>query len=110
MKALIKNLRFKPILFIVAFFATGIDFTYAKSVPDGPDCINPPCYDLSFLAPSTPAEADFNEDVVLLTDISILAPVTPPEAEFDEEDESFLMNYSILAPVTPLEAGFDEEK
>jgi hypothetical protein len=60
------------------------------------------------LAPVTPAEADFTESVSETTfDISALAPVTPGEAGFaSEEDPS--VDASALAPVTPPVADFSE--
>ncbi len=59
-----------------------------------------------FLAPSTPAEATF-DDFVTVNDISSLMPVTPSEASFEEmpfETASF----RDLAPSTPAVAEFEE--
>jgi hypothetical protein len=56
------------------------------------------------LVPVTPAEADFENAGVSLTgsDPVNLSPVTPAEANFDETGADF------LAPATPAEAGFEE--
>ena len=64
------------------------------------------------LAPSTPAEATFEEtsaSTMLLTDAFILAPVNSDSVTFEDfsaetaEPDSFS-----LAPVTPAEAAFDD--
>ncbi len=57
---------------------------------------------LTSLAPTVPAEADF-EDAVAIVDFSVLVPVTPVEAQF--EDMTYEMVSSLnLAPVTPATA------
>lgn len=108
MKTLIKILRIRLILIIVAFYGAGIISLFAASSIGGPDCITPACLENSFLDPKTPAEADFNDDDVTLIDFNILVPVTPKEAEFDEDDVS-LIDFNIHAPVTPREADFEED-
>ena len=61
---------------------------------------------LTSLAPTVPAEADF-EDTVAMMDFSVLAPVTPAEAQF--EDMTYEMVSALnLAPVTPSTADVDE--
>jgi hypothetical protein len=57
------------------------------------------------LAPLTPKEASFDEDVPL-TNLEILAPVTPKEATFG--DEAPTIDLIQLAPVTPKEATFED--
>ena len=59
------------------------------------------------LAPVTPIEADFSDVVTELTiNITTLAPVTPSEADFATDDET--TNASVLAPVTPSVADFSD--
>ncbi len=59
------------------------------------------------LAPVTPTEADFSDVISETTiDISTLAPVTPYEADFATDDE--IINVSVLAPVTPSVADFSD--
>lgn len=65
--------------------------------------------DFSFLRPSTPVEAAFENETgneTMLID-KILAPVTPKEAAFDETDFTPAVDYRNLAPVTPAEADFE---
>ena len=62
---------------------------------------------LTTLAPTTPAEADF-EDAVYMTDFASLAPSTPTEAQF--EDISYESVAALnLPPVTPVIADFEDE-
>ena len=57
--------------------------------------------------PSTPIEADFSDTIPETTiDITTLAPVTPCEADFTSVDET--INVSALAPVTPSVADFSD--
>lgn len=59
------------------------------------------------LAPVTPIEADFSDVISETTiDITTLAPVTPIEADFATDDET--TNVSALAPVTPSAADFSD--
>ena len=59
------------------------------------------------LAPVTPIEADFSDAVTESTiDIIPLAPVTPIEADFAADDET--TNASVFAPVTPSVADFSD--
>jgi hypothetical protein len=66
------------------------------------------------LAPTTPKEADFNENPseIEITGFDFLKPLAPREANFDETDENGLNNtldylIEILAPVMPGEADFN---
>jgi hypothetical protein len=61
---------------------------------------------LTLLAPTTPAEATF-EDLVEMTDFASLAPVTPAEAQF-EDISCELVAALNLASVTPAEADFED--
>ena len=57
------------------------------------------------LSPVSPIEADFSDAISETTiDITTLAPVTPGEADFASDDET--INVSALAPVTPTVADF----
>ena len=59
------------------------------------------------LAPITPIEADFSDAISETTiDITTQAPVTPIEADFASDDET--TNVSALAPVTPSVADFSD--
>jgi hypothetical protein len=59
------------------------------------------------LAPVSPIEADFTDEIPEATiDITTLAPVTPGEADFASDDET--TNASVLAPVTPSVADFSD--
>ena len=59
------------------------------------------------LAPTTPIEADFSDVVTEATiDITTLAPVTPIEADFASDDET--TNARVFAPVTPSVADFSD--
>ena len=63
---------------------------------------------LTSLAQAVPAEADF-EDAVVMVDFSVLAPVIPFEAQF--EDMTYEMVSALnLAPVTPATADVDESE
>ena len=57
------------------------------------------------LAPSTPAEAIFEETSDATTTI-VLAPATPVEADFTDAVTESTINITTLAPVTPIEADF----
>jgi hypothetical protein len=61
---------------------------------------------LTSLAPTTPVEANFEDDA-LLTDYAALAPVTPAEATFDDVS-SEMTSFADLAPVTPAVADFED--
>ncbi len=56
---------------------------------------------LTSLAPSLPSVATF-EDAVAVNDFTFLAPVTPAVADFEE-----VIDFSSLAPTTPAEADFE---
>ena len=59
------------------------------------------------LAPVSPIEADFSDEISETTiDIITLAPVTPSEADFSSDDET--TNDSVFAPVTPSVADFSD--
>jgi hypothetical protein len=60
------------------------------------------------LAPSTPAEATFEEVAEPAISLAGLAPVSPAEAEFNDEAPAIETRESRLAPVTPKEADFEE--
>jgi hypothetical protein len=65
-------------------------------------------YNAQFLlAPSTPAEATF-EETAPAVEVFVLSPVTPKEATFEEETED--PGISNLAPVTPAEADFNNDE
>lgn len=58
------------------------------------------------LAPVTPIEADFSDVISETTiDITTLAPVTPFEADFADDE---IINVSVLTPVTPSAADFSD--
>jgi hypothetical protein len=60
-------------------------------------------------APVTPEEADFNDGVPSTGEILInLAPVTPKEADFNDEVPEADADLLLLAPVTPAEADFSD--
>jgi hypothetical protein len=61
---------------------------------------------LTSLAPSLPSIATF-EDAVTINDYGFLAPVTPAEAQFEEMNSEMDLVLS-LAPVTPAVADFEE--
>ena len=58
------------------------------------------------LAPSTPAEATFEEMTDATSAAFIFAPVTPVEADFSDAVSETAIDISTLAPVTPGEADF----
>ena len=59
------------------------------------------------LAPVSPMAADFSDAISETTiDIFTLAPVTPSEADFATDNET--TNVSVLAPVTPSVADFSD--
>ena len=65
--------------------------------------------DIQNLAPVTPVEADFNDDVTNLTfDIIALAPTTPCEADFNDDVTNLTFDTIALAPTTPNEADFSD--
>jgi hypothetical protein len=89
--------------FSTSFANTNVSFTEIKPVDRT----------ITYLAPSAPFEAEFNEGVPEVYSISnILMPVTPKEATFDEETgkESIIEESSnnTLSPSAPKEAGFEE--
>lgn len=61
--------------------------------------------DFTSLAPSTPAEATF-EEVSDATTTIVLAPSTTIEADFTDAVTESTINIITLAPVTPIEADF----
>ena len=63
--------------------------------------------DVAFLAPSTPAEADFTDAVPASdADVMVLAPPTPAVADFNDSTE-VSTDITALIPVTPLVADFE---
>ena len=65
-------------------------------------------YNVTYLAPVTPVEADFSDVVPEKNiDLTILVPVTPSEADFNDNVEDQASNLRALAPVTPVEADFE---
>lgn len=61
---------------------------------------------VSMLAPSTPAEATFEEAGSVTFDLEALAPATPPAADFEEMVP--VIDLSALSPATPAEADFTD--
>jgi hypothetical protein len=62
--------------------------------------------EIAGLAPVMPSEATF-EDAVPVAEISGLIPVTPVVADFEDTAEVITIDITALAPVTPLEADFE---
>jgi hypothetical protein len=61
---------------------------------------------MKFLAPATPAEATF-DDLIVVNEITDLLPVTPSEATF--EDVPIVITSIVnLAPVVPTQADFED--
>ena len=61
---------------------------------------------MSVLAPVAPAEATF-EDLVVVNAIASLVPVTPSEATFEEMSVDVALVFD-LTPVTPIQADFED--
>jgi hypothetical protein len=61
---------------------------------------------ITALAPSTPAEATF-EEITMIDEMASLVPVTPAEASF-EEMPSDMISMVLLAPATPITADFND--
>ncbi len=58
-------------------------------------------------APSTPAEATF-EEVEVMNDFAFLAPSMPNEADFDDVTTDMSIDIIDLAPVAPVVADFND--
>lgn len=108
----------KPIVyFLTALFAVQGNFLIAAIltpvvISAGPDMRHTIFYNL---APVTPKEADFNENVPEITrnNYDYLKPLSPKEATFDETDNNDMKTtwdnlLEKLSPVTPKEADFNE--
>ncbi len=68
--------------------------------------------DLNTIAPVTPREAFFDEDMTgieLLNSFSSFAPLTPGEADFNENTTGSGEELMFLAPVTPREVDFNKD-
>lgn len=94
-------------IILAAIFTLSINVLFASS--DGA-VVNNNIKSSTFttLAPSTPAEATFED----MTETTIdLAPVAPIEADFSDAIPETTIDITTLAPVTPGEADFasDEE-
>jgi len=63
--------------------------------------------DYAGLEPVTPMEASFEDMPAEMTSIIGLVPVTPAFADFDDDDVVVAFNNGVLAPVTPAEADFE---
>jgi hypothetical protein len=67
---------------------------------------------ITFYAPFTPKEADFNDIIPVKAWVMVnTAPETPKEATFIDDDNTLVESpefLSTLAPVTPLEANFND--
>jgi hypothetical protein len=63
-------------------------------------------FTLTALAPSTPAEATF-EEMIPVNELTALVPVTPAEATF-EEMPSDMISLVMISPVTPVTADFND--
>ena len=61
---------------------------------------------ITALAPSTPAEATF-EEMIPVNEMNSLIPVTPTEATF-EEMPAEMISLVLLAPLTPVTADFND--
>ena len=59
------------------------------------------------LAPSTPAEATF-EEVEVMNDFAFLAPSVPTEADFNDVTTDLSIDVMDLAPVAPVEVDFND--
>ena len=85
-------------LFTTVLFA-GNDITYTTPAPI------PASYNIGSFAPALPAEANF-EDAIVMPDYTGLYPVVPSEASFEEtvtNDDSL----KDLSPSIPSEADFE---
>ena len=70
--------------------------------------INTTSFDFTALSPVTPIEADFSDVVPEKNlDLTILTPVTPVEADFNDNIDTLTFNLNALAPATPAEADFE---
>ncbi len=105
------------VYFLTVLFAVQGNFLNAAiSNPDiisaGPEI---KCTFFCNLAPTTPKEADFDENVLEIAknDFDYLKPLTLKEATFDETDNNDMKTswdnlLEELSPVTPKEADFNE--
>jgi hypothetical protein len=60
---------------------------------------------MTLLAPAVPAEATF-EEMIMVNEISSLMPVTPSEATFEDISGDLTSPFD-LAPVAPIQADFE---
>jgi hypothetical protein len=90
-----------------AIFILQINFLFGNNdgSPSSSTNREPSSTTIISLAPLTPKEASFEEEVPI-TNLNILAPVTPKEATF--EDEAPTIELIQVAPVTPKEATFED--
>mgnify|MGYP001159166407 CR=1 FL=1 len=65
-------------------------------------------YGFAILVPTTPAEANFDDDAPLM-EVAALAPVTPVEANLSDVVADVSMDINTLAPVTPAAADFNDD-
>ena len=92
-------------IILAAIFTLSMNVLFASN--DGAvvnNNINPSTF--ATLAPSTPAEATF-EDLIMATATAFnLAPVSPIEADFSDAISETTIDITTLAPVTRIEADF----
>ena len=95
-------------IIIAAVLALQVNVLFAgsKSSYESPVTNENSSGSLISLAPITPAEATFDDNVTLV-DYTILAPVTPTEATL-EDMPSEIAQVLDLAPVTPAVADFND--
>ena len=98
----------KTITFIIAaLLSFEASFLFAGN--DEKTTFNHPNYSMTViksLAPTTPAEADFSEEMAVpVVTLNMLAPATPVVADFNDNVPETSIS---LSPVTPAEAGFNE--
>ena len=90
---------------LAVIFTLSLNVLFASN--DGA-AVNTEPNSLTALAPITPAEATFEEvnDAITAGVAFNLAPVSPIEADFSDEIPETTINMITLAPVTPYEADF----
>jgi hypothetical protein len=97
------------IIIVIAVLALQMNVLFAgnRNSYDTPVTKDNSSNSLISLAPTTPMEANFEDDATL-TDYAAWAPVTPTEATFDDMP-SEMASFADLAPVTPTVANFEDD-
>lgn len=94
-------------IIIAALLAINVNLFANKANSANPTTTTSTEISLTLLAPTTPAEATFDDMPAEMPSFADLAPTTPAAADFEDTVDDDTTDLGSFAPVTPAEADFE---